>query len=169
MTAWFFCPYVRRVDPDNPADTTRAPLILEEFGAQIDTDGGAITFVECLGNSAVCKVSASTATLNAIAARSSVQRLPVGRLDDPLSSLTGQQRTAIRNRLLAQGWSSAEITSRLGDLATRTLRDVFRMAVSRRLKPRYDAVGDQIVLDGARVDPPADTLLATADEAIPDS
>lgn len=47
------------------------------------------------------------------------------------------------------GYDDTEISNNLGaNLKTRTLGEVLRFAASRRLKPRYDAVSDEIVLDG---------------------
>jgi hypothetical protein len=69
-------------------------------------------------------------------------------LDDPLSSLTSGQRTAIRNEVLDAGYTAAEINAAHPDFSTVTLRDVLRFLTRRRLKPRYDQGTDTIVLDG---------------------
>lgn len=142
MIAWFICPYKRR-----PVPRPIRYCAIDDFTAQIRADGGDWSASEVLGNSAVVKVRASQATLDLIAA--TFQRIPLSRLADSLSTLTSAQRTAIRDRLLALGYPDAEIRAALGsNLANRTLGDVLRFAATRRLKPRYDALTDQIFVDG---------------------
>lgn len=144
--AWFICTYKR--DP-NPGPPTRYCAMLD-FDDQIQADGGHWAETEVLGNYALVKTRASTATLVAIAADPGFLRIPLSRLNDSLSSLSAQQRNAIRTRLNAMGYSDSDILTALGNnLAQRTLGDILRFAASRRLKPRYDAVQDLIVLDGA--------------------
>lgn len=109
---------------------------------------------EALGNCAVVKVRASDGTLDLIAALPGVQRIPVARLDDPLAELPNNAKTAIRNKLLAMGYTLAELQARFpGDLGSYTLGDVLRFAVSRRRKVRW--TGTEFVADGAEL-PSAD-------------
>lgn len=142
---WFIAPYKRRSDPDR----VFRYCAMDDFTTQILADGGAWAETEVLGNCAVVKVNASTATLSTIAGTQGFQRIPLQRLDDPLSSLTNAQRNAIRNRILAMGYTSAEINASLPNLANVTLRQVLHFVTTRRLKPRYDPGTDAIVLDGA--------------------
>ncbi len=141
--AWYICSYKRVVGAHRP---TRY-CAMDDFTPQIQADGGAWAETEVLGNYALVKVRASQTTIDLIAAAQGFLRIPLARLDVLLSSLTQAQRTAISDRLTAMGYTADEITA-LGNIRNRTLGDVLRFAASRRLKPRYDAVGDQIVLDG---------------------
>jgi hypothetical protein len=111
--------------------------------------GVAWSETEVLGQHAICKVNATGAMLTSIAAANGFQRIPVARLDDPLSSLTNQQKTAIRNRVIALGYTIAEIDAELpGDLGQYTLRQLLRFIARRRRKVRYDQVTDTIIDDG---------------------
>ena len=109
---------------------------------------------EVLGGYAVVKVRAAAATLTTIAGTAEFQRIPAAftTLNTTLGSLTTAQRTAILNRILAMGYTTAEIQTVLGsNLAgwrTKTLGQLLRFIASRRRKPRYDAIADAIVLDG---------------------
>src|SRR4051812_35504552 len=98
--AWFFAPYKKATT--KVGDVYRY-CAMDDFTLQIVADpehtGGAPwSECECLGDSAVVKVRASQALLDTINAAPGMLRIPVGRLDDPLSSLTGAQRTAIQNK-----------------------------------------------------------------------
>lgn len=143
--AWFITFYKRRAGP--------RPIrycAMDDFTAQINADGGTWAESEVLGGYAVVKVNAAAATLTAIAGTAGFQRIPVATtLGTAMSALSNAQRTAIRNRLEAMGYTLGEIQGALGtNLAGVTLGDVLRFAAQRRLKPRYDSVQDQIVLDG---------------------
>lgn len=141
---WFIVPYKRRSDPNKVIRY----CAMDDLSAQIASDGGKWAETEVLGDCAVVKVDASSATLTTISGTSGFQRIPLQRLDDPLSSLTNAQRTAIRNRILAMGYTSAEINAAIPNLANVTLGQVLRFIATRRLKPRYDAGTDSIILDG---------------------
>lgn len=143
--AWFLCPYKRRQSADMP---TRY-CAMDDFTASIFADGGNWSEAEILGGEAIVKVRASDPTLTAINAAPGFLRIPAARLDDPLSSLTGAQKSAILSKAQALGYSLAEIQSRFpNNLGTYTLGDVLRFLASRRLKPRYDVNLDEIVCDG---------------------
>jgi len=75
----------------------------------------------------------------------------VGLLDS-LASLTATERNAAQSKLLALGYAQAEIDAALGSTLalwqTHTLRDLLQLLATRRLRPRYDAGTDSIIVDG---------------------
>ena len=147
--AWFICSY--NVIPD--AVRHKRYCAMDDFTAQIVADGGAWAESEVLGNYAIVKVRASADTLTTIAGTTGFQRIPNHvNLNDTWSDLTAAQRTAIQNRVLAMGYTQAEINAALGSTLaqwrTITLGDLLRFITRRRLKPRWDAALSQIVLDG---------------------
>lgn len=147
--AWFIAPYKRGTAYPGIPGSIRRYCIVRDLAVQIQADGGRWHAVEVLGNRAVVKVvGASVATLNAIAALPGVVRVPKDLLNDPLSTLSGAQRTAIRNQVLDAGYTTAEVNARFPNLANNTLGDVLRFLATRRLKPRYDQPTDTIVCDG---------------------
>jgi hypothetical protein len=101
--------------------------------AQFTVDNGLLRERMCLGNHAIVKVYAdSTATLQAIAALAGTERLPKDRLDDTLADLTAAQKQALQDRILALGYTQAEIDAALGaDIGTHTLRDVVQFIISK--------------------------------------
>jgi hypothetical protein len=159
--AWFFAPYKRVIGAPRP---TRY-CAMNDFTAQIWTDNGYPTGnrpgtpqfwseTEILGNHALVKVRATQATLDAIDATTGFVRIPKARLDDSLSDLTAAQKTKINNKLLALGYTQAEIDAKLGpDIGLLRLAHVLRFAATRRYAPRYDAGTDSIVLDGRELAP----------------
>jgi hypothetical protein len=143
---WFLCPYKR--DPTDRPPFAGRYCAMSDFTPQILADGGRWSETEILGNRAIVKVRASVATLTTIAATPGFRRIPLARLDDPVSSLSSAQRTAIRNEITDAGYTLAELNAVIPDLSLVTLRDVLRFMCRRRLKPRYDLATDTIVLDG---------------------
>lgn len=145
--AWFICPYKRRNPGQTPAQRYCA---MDDFTTQIAADGGSWAETEVLGDVALVKVRANAATLTTINAASGFMRIPNHfDLSDTLGDLTAAQRTAILNKLLAMGYTQAEIDAALpADWTSVTLGQVLRFAARRRKKPRYDAGTDSIVLDG---------------------
>ena len=145
---WFIVPYKRRVDIPLPE---RYPEI-DDYTAEIESYSGTWSETEVLGDFAIVKVRAPVAVLNALADVPGFKRLPKDRLDDPLSDLSTQVLKRIRDILEDMGYPLAEIKERFGpnidDLLAYTLRDVLKFATRRRLKPRYDANADEIILDG---------------------
>lgn len=142
---WFLVPFKRDTSVTYPR---RLPAVWD-MRAQIQADGGFFACSEVLGNYAITKVRASSATLQAIGALQGVRRLPKDRLDDPLSSLTNTQKTTLRNWIESLGYPRAEWQQDLGnDLGAVTLRQVLQFIRKRRLKPRYDTATDTIILDG---------------------
>jgi hypothetical protein len=125
---------------------------MDDYTPQITADGGTWAETEVLGGYALVKVRAAQTTLNTIAGVTGFQRIPLSVLTSPLSSLTTAQRNAIRTTLGNMGFTPAEILAAAGSnaaqMGTHTLGEILRFAAQRRLKPRYDAAQDQIVLDG---------------------
>lgn len=147
--SWFFTPFVKM--PTNRGAVVRRYPAIHDFSDQISADGGAWSACECLGNYAVVKVRASQTTLDAIAAAPGIQIIPKSRLDDSLDTLTTTQRRRLRTFLGNLGYTTSELSARFGsgnDLSGVTVGDVLRFALKRRLKPRYDATTDEIILDG---------------------
>lgn len=153
--AWFIVPYsavtLRRANDGRVCS-------MDEYTDIIRLDGGSWAETEVLGNHAVVKVSATPATLTALAADVRFQRIPVSLLDDTLASLTNAQVDAISNKVQALGYSLAEIQAALGttraQIRQKTLRQVLRFVASRRIKPRYDANTQAVVFDtGVEVTP----------------
>lgn len=149
--AWYLCPYTA-VTHRRTGDFRYCAM--QDFNAQIMADGGAWAEAEVLGGCAIVKVRASSATLTAINAGVGFTRLPKDALDDPLSDLTNPQKIALRDKVISLGYTLEEITARFGnDLSQYTLRQVLRFVASRRLRPRYDAVQQAVVLDGVEETP----------------
>lgn len=145
--AWFICPYKRQ----NPGQTPPVRYCaMDDFTPQIQADGGFWSETEILGDSALVKVRASSATLDNINTFAGFSRIPNHfNLDDTLGDLTAQQRTAIIDKALSLGYTQAEINAALPANWQRvTLRQVLRFFTRRRLKPRYDSATDLIILDG---------------------
>ena len=142
---WFLVPYDHF--PLHPLGPVRV-CGMNRYTAAIALDGGAWSESECLGDHAIVKVRALDTTLTTIAQTAGFQRLPKDLLNDALNTLSNAQKDAITNKLQALGYSLAEIRADLGNnIGTKTLRDVLRFALKRRLKPRWN--GTAIVLDGA--------------------
>jgi len=142
--AYFIAPYARKTLSNRVARY----VIVDDLTSQILADGGNWSEVEVLGNQAIVKVNASSATLTLINALTGVTRVPLSRLDDPLSSLTAGQRSAIRTLIINAGYTATEVDTRFPNLAQVTIGDALRFLATRRLKPRYDAGSDTIILDG---------------------
>lgn len=147
--AWFICPYKRDTPLPGLPHVPRRYCAMRDFNDLITSDGGDWRETEILGDRAIVKVRASPSTLSTINAAPGFVRIPLDAMDNPLSSLSSAQRTAIRNQVLDAGYTNAEVTARFPNLATNTVGDVLRFLATRRKKPRYDAATDTIVLDGA--------------------
>ena len=152
--AWFFAPYKRLPDPE----PTRY-CAMDDFTRQILADpeyagGEPWRECECLGDQAIVKVRASSTLLQTINAAPGFQRIPARFTDlsQTLGDLTNTERTQLNNKLLSLGYTQQEINAALGSSLNGwrsiTLRQVFRFALTRRLKPRYDQATDTIMLDG---------------------
>lgn len=156
MIGWFLAPYERTVGTHLPGRR----CAMAQFTPQIQADGGRWAHEECLGGAAVCKVDATAATLQAINAAAGFDRIPVARLNDPLSTLTAGQKTTIRNRILGLGYTAGELQAALGaDLGAVTLGELLRFVLGRRLQARYAEATDEIILDGPQETPlPPETI-----------
>ena len=140
---WYLVPYKRHLTGKIPSRY----CAMDDFTPGIQADGGAWAETEVLGNHAIVKVRARTATLTLLNAQ--FQRLPGTTLTDTLTSLTTVQVSALQDIIIALGYSAEELKAALGtNLRAKTLGDVLRFIASRRLKPRYDAATDTILLDG---------------------
>lgn len=124
---------------------------MDDFTQQIIyTEGGNWREVEVLGDRAIVKVKAETATL--LTLNATFKRIPKDTLNDSLADLSNAVKTALKNEILDMGYSLAEIQDKLGnDLGTKTLKDVLLFMATRRKRPRYDEANDAIVIDGADV------------------
>ena len=149
MPGWFIVPYVRTPATIRPS----RGCAMDDFTAQIRADDGDWRATEVLGDAGIVKVRAAAATLSAIAADARMTRVPLARLQDPLSSLSPAQRTALRTRVIALGYTAAEVDAAFPNLASATLGQVLRFAASRRRETRYDAATDTIITDGDVVVP----------------
>lgn len=148
---WYIVPYKRLTGASLPMPTRYCAM--GDHTATIHAAGGAWSEVEVLGNQAIVKVRATPAVLTQLNGVAGFRRLPKDLLDDSLASLSTGVKTAIRNELTSAGYTLAEVQARFGsDIGQYTLRDVLNFFASRRLKPRYDAGTDTIILDGAEQD-----------------
>jgi len=148
QTAWMLCDYVRR----NPGGVPPQRYCrMDDFTIQIRADGGDWSETEILGNHAIVKVRAEAATLTTINAAPGFLRIPNHvNLNDTLGDLTAGQKQTLLNKAVALGYSLDEIQAALpNNWANVTLRRVLSFLAQRRLKPRYDANTDEIILDGA--------------------
>lgn len=147
--AWYIVPYKRLWDAFHLPGTTPCRYCeMDDYTQQIIYDyGGVWTETEVLGNRAIVKVRVRQAILDVLDTR--FRRLPKDRLDDPLSDLSPQVRTKLRDWLLDAGYTIQEIHEAFaGGLENYTLRDYLHFAARRRRKPRWDKPADEIVLDG---------------------
>jgi uncharacterized membrane protein (UPF0136 family) len=148
-TAWFVCEY--KIRPDVRPIRYCA---MDDFTSTIEADGGAWSESEVLGGYAVVKVRAAAATLTSIGGTVGYYRIPsFTHLTDVLTGLTAGQRTAIQNRILAMGYTQAEIDAAMGNTLAlwrqKVLSTLLRFIAQRRLSPRWDSIQQQFVLDGA--------------------
>lgn len=149
--SWFICQYKLKAGPGGLLNTRYCAM--DDFTPQIVADGGAWSETEVLGGYAVVKVRAAASTLTTIGNATGYTRIPNHvNLNDTLGDLTATQRTRLVNLIDAMGYTPAELAAALGvNLAawrTKTLRQVLIFIAQRRLKPRWDEIQGQIVLDG---------------------
>jgi hypothetical protein len=145
MIGWFIVPYARRT----MGATIARYCKVNDFNAQIVAAGGAWSESEVLGDCAIVKVRATQAGIDQLDAQPGFIRIPVERLDDPLSTLSAAKKLQIRTKLETMGYSLAEIQDALGvDLGTKTLRQLLIFMTTRRIRPRFDGPLDSYVFDG---------------------
>jgi hypothetical protein len=145
--AWFLVPYVQRLTGPGRTGPNVRYCQMNDFTEQIRADGGDWREVEILDpgmGRAIVKVRASVPTLTTIA--DTFTRIPLTLLDEPLSSLPNAVRNAIRNQVLACGYTTAEVNARFPNIANNTLGDVLRFMATRKRKARFN--GTTIVCDG---------------------
>jgi len=145
VIAWYLCPYKR----DTETQSVRRYCAMNDFTAQIKADGGNWSETEVLGDQAIVKVSASAATLTTIGNTAGFMRFPLVNMNDRLSTINQAQRNSIQTRILAAGYTQAEMDAAFPVFANATFNEVLNFLATRRLKPRYDSGTDTIVLDGA--------------------
>lgn len=143
---WFIVPYARN---DRPGFLPGRICTMNDYNDAIMGNGGWWAETEILGNRAIVKVRAPIVVLEALNSAPGFKRIPKDRLDDPLSDLPTNIKKALRDEILDQGYTLAELRERFGnDLGDYTLRDLLRFMARRRRKPRYDEATDEIILDG---------------------
>lgn len=121
--------------------------------ASLEAEGAKVEYFEVLGDNAIVFVNARNAVLNTINALPGVFQLPTRSLGTTLSDLTANQKTALRNKVQALGYTAQEIQDRFGnDIGQYTFREVLRFLLTRRRLPRYDDVLQDVVLDGDVLD-----------------
>lgn len=152
--AWFICPYTHYEDNGKHGRYCS----MNDFTPAIHGEGGWWAESEILGDVALVKVRASEATLTTISnAPGYLRVLNKWLLADNLTDLTLAQYNAIRNRLVAIGYTNGEINSRMGSnlsqWQTKTFLDLLSFAATRRRKPRWDEQLGKIVCDGVITEP----------------
>jgi hypothetical protein len=151
--AWFICGYTISANPKDGRMNIRT-CAMDQFTPQIIAqDGGNWSEVEVLGSYALCKVSASTTTITAIGNTNGFYKVTDHAvLTDSLSDLTTPQRNAIQTRMLAMGYTQAEINATMGSTITlwrqKTFTVLLNFCAQRRVAPRFDTATSQIVFDG---------------------
>lgn len=143
---WFLAPYVREAQA---SPRIVRYCIVGDVLEDIRAAGGDAAWTEVLGQHAIVKVKASDSLLTQVASLAGVTRIPAGRLDDPLSTLSTAQKNAIGTKVRSLGYTMAELQTRFpNDLGTYTLRDLLKFIATRRRKVRYDKATDSIIDDG---------------------
>jgi 3D (Asp-Asp-Asp) domain-containing protein len=153
---WFIADYKRDTSVSHP----RQYCVIADYQALITADGGKWSDMTIGKGTALAKVSASSATLQTIAADPAVLPIPAGlTLQDTLSSLTTNQKNVLRNKVLAMGYTAQEIQDKIGsDLGAVTLGQLLRFLATRWIYPRYDKATDTIVFDTGIEMPPPKTV-----------
>ena len=143
--AYYICPY--KTKPGHFLGRPIRYVAMDDYTPQIYAAGGAWSEVECLGNRAIVKVRAPQELLDI--GDGIFTRLPKDRLDDSLADLPATVKNGLKNMVLDMGYTIEEVNTRFPDgIGQYTLRQALRFMASRRLKPRWDDLNQQIVLDG---------------------
>lgn len=153
-SAYYIVPFRRALIPLTNMFPERE-LTIRDFYPAIITGGGDFREIEIRGQRALVRVWTDASTHSALTAV--YKRLPKARLTDTLADLTNPQKNAVRNELLDEGFTNAEINAAFGaDIGTRTLGDVMRFMARNRRKPQYDSGTDTISDSAEIVDTSAD-------------
>ena len=144
--AWFICGY--KVEAGLGGLMNSRYCAMNDFTPQINVDGGTWSESEILGGYAVVKVRANAATLTIIGATTGYYRIQNHwLLTDTLTDLNTTQRNAITTRILAMGYTQAELNAIMGS----TLALWRQKTLATLLRFMADDAQQQIVLDGALV------------------
>lgn len=148
---WFIVPYKRR----NPGEVPPERYCeIDDLTATIRSEGGTWDETEILGDKALVKARASSATLTLVSNVSGVFTIPNKwiEMQDSLVSMTAGERNQLQSAVLSLGYTQAELDSAMGNTLaqwrTHVLGDLLTMAATRRLQPRYVTATDTIVCDG---------------------
>ena len=144
--AFYIVPIVRINPPRNGLLADR------EIALNIDFPqlSGQWDGLETLGNKAIIKINAITSDL--LQLNAAYTRILLSRLDEPISSLSATNRTALRNQILDMGYTLQELNEKFPDgIANYTLKDALKFMLTRRIKPRWDETTDEIIYDGVSV------------------
>ena len=141
---WYIVPYNRL--PDDMPMPGRYCAMKDHI--QFSGQGAEVwTETEVLGNHAIVKVRAEQATLQTL--NQAFERMPVDDLLDDLDELPPSALNRLRSVLRGLGYSNQELNEALpGNWGQYTLGEILEVAASYRLKPRYDAAADLVILDG---------------------
>ena len=149
MVGWFICRYNHRFNPFKWPNHYSARIAMDEHTVEIAEHGGAWGGIQAFGGFAVCKVVATPAVLNAIAALDGFWRIPLDRLDDPLSTLPSKYLTQINQLLQSMGFTVQEIEDKFGvDWENVLIRTVLRFMISRWRQWRWNADLERLEWDG---------------------
>jgi hypothetical protein len=142
--SWYVCRYGKKL----VRGIVGRYCLMDDFTPQIFTAGGTWSEIEVLGGYYLVKVRAPDVVLDLIAATPGFARISLTRLDDSLTALTQVQRNALVNLATNMGYTTDEIAA-LGNLRTRTLRQILQFMAGRRRIARYDAFAEDFAFDGS--------------------
>jgi hypothetical protein len=145
LCAWFVCPFEQM--PGKPAEYRQCAMA--RYDARIRATGGSWAASECLGNHAVCKVTAPDSLLADIATTDGFLMFPAEFIDSPVAGMSFGDQLLFTAKAGELGYSIPEIQAALPlDLGNYTLRDLLNFVLTRRQDPRFDEATQTIVLDG---------------------
>ena len=129
-TSWYIVPYIP--DPEQP-NARQCALVAEPLYDWQEQ--------ECMGNQAVCRVTADQGALDDLATRFN---LVTSNLDAPIAA---DERPALRQIALDAGYTEAQVAG--AESSILTYRDWFGGMLTYRRKPRL--VAGEIAVDGELV------------------
>ena len=133
-TSWFLVPML--IHAPEPEDLTEYRYCALRDESVIDWTGK-----ECMGNQAICRVTAAQAELDDLATRFN---LVTSNLDAPIAA---DERPALRQIALDAGYTEAQVAG--AESSILTYRDWFGGMLTYRRKPRL--VAGEIAVDGELV------------------